>query len=305
MDYTETVLMFSSLDVGTPFALVQKTYSNEGNFMQSGYYSSAAGMVTQFNRLDTIANNLANVNTVGFKEDNLVVGDFMRLFKEARDELPNENQTKEAAQFLNRAMTKAPQVVDAYTDYSLGTMQKSDNPLDMALSREGLFFLVKTPDGIRLTRDGSFTTDDEGRLVTKDGYEVLPSDYFISKQGITLNQEDTAFEVDKNGQIYTNVPGTVNLTAGSRIFIAQPDNIAMLKKEGNNLYRYDGVDEMESLEETGALRQGFLEKSNVNAVKMMTQMIETNRLVGMYQKAMSVQMDDMNNDAINKIARKA
>lgn len=297
--------MFSSLDVGTPFALVQKTYSNEGNFMQSGYYSSAAGMVTQFNRLDTIANNLANVNTVGFKEDNLVVGDFMRLFKEARDELPNENQTKEAAQFLNRAMTKAPQVVDAYTDYSLGTMQKSDNPLDMALSREGLFFLVKTPDGIRLTRDGSFTTDDEGRLVTKDGYEVLPSDYFISKQGITLNQEDTAFEVDKNGQIYTNVPGTVNLTAGSRIFIAQPDNIAMLKKEGNNLYRYDGVDEMESLEETGALRQGFLEKSNVNAVKMMTQMIETNRLVGMYQKAMSVQMDDMNNDAINKIARKA
>jgi flagellar basal-body rod protein FlgF len=56
--------------------------------MQSGYYSSAAGMVTQFNRLDTIANNLANVNTVGFKEDNLIVGDFQRLYKEARDELP-------------------------------------------------------------------------------------------------------------------------------------------------------------------------------------------------------------------------
>ena len=65
--------------------------------MQTGFYASAAGMVTQFNRLDTIANNLANVNSVGFKEDNLVVGDFMRVFQEKRDELPNANNTKEGA----------------------------------------------------------------------------------------------------------------------------------------------------------------------------------------------------------------
>ncbi|MCW8895110.1 MAG: flagellar hook-basal body protein [Sulfurimonas sp.] len=270
--------------------------------MQSGYYSSAAGMVTQFNRLDTIANNLANVNTVGFKEDNVVVGDFMRLYKEARDELPNANHTKEAAQFLNRTITKAPQVVDSYTNHSLGTMQQSNNPLDLALSREGLFFLVKTPDGVRLTRDGSFTKDDEGKLVTKGGYEVLPSDYFDSEEPIRLSQGDTVLEIDKNGQMLTNVPGTVTLTAGSKLFVAQPDNIALLKKEGDNLYRYDGVEELKSLEDTGAVKQGFVEKSNVNAVKMMTQMIETNRLVGMYQKAMQVQMDDMNNDAINKLA---
>lgn len=125
--------------------------------MQSGYYSSAAGMVTQFNRLDTIANNLANVNTVGFKEDNLVVGDFMRLYKEARDELPNANHSEDGAEFINRTMTKAPQIVDAYTDHSIGNMQQTDNSMDFALSREGLFFLVKTPQGVRLTRDGSFT----------------------------------------------------------------------------------------------------------------------------------------------------
>ena len=273
--------------------------------MQSGYYSSAAGMVTQFNRLDTIANNLANVNTVGFKEDNLVVGDFMRLYKEARDELPNENHTKEAAQFLNRAITKAPQIVDSYTDHSLGTMQNSNNPLDLALSREGLFFLVKTPEGIRLTRDGSFTKDDEGKLMTKSGYEVLPSNYFETKQPIKLNPQDSILEIDKNGQMYTNIPNSVKLAAGAKLFVVQPDNIAFLKKEGNNVYRYDGDAEFKSLEQTGAVMQGFVEKSNVNAVKMMTQMIETNRLVGMYQKAMSVQMDDMNNDAINKIAKKA
>ncbi len=272
--------------------------------MQSGYYSSAAGMVTQFNRLDTIANNLANVNTTGFKEDSLVVGDFMRLYKEARDELPNANHTKDGAQFLNRAMTKAPQVVDAYTNYSVGQMQKTDNDMDFALSREGLFFLVKTPQGVRLTRDGSFTKDDEGKLVTKAGYEVLPDDYFQAGGNIIINDEENIVEVDKNGQMYKNIPNSVKLVLGSKLFIAQPDNIALLKKEGDGLYRYDGAVDLKSLDETEAVLQGFTEKSNVNAVKMMTQMIETNRLVGMYQKAMEAQMDDMNNDAINKIARK-
>lgn len=273
--------------------------------MQSGYYSSAAGMVTQFNRLDTIANNLANVNTAGFKEDTLVVGDFLRLYKEARDELPNANHTKEAAQFLNRAMNKAPQVVDAFTDYSLGNMQKSDNSLDMALSKEGLFFLVKTPSGVRLTRDGTFTKDDEGKLITKQGYEVLPSDYFTTNQPIMLNQGESAIEIDKNGQIFTNVGGGMTLEAAQRLFVVQPDNVAFLQKEGDNLYKYESETEFVSVAESEAVLQGFVEKSNVNAVKMMTQLIEANRLVGMYQKAMDTQMNDMNRDAIEKIARKS
>ncbi|MBU1658404.1 flagellar hook-basal body protein [bacterium] len=273
--------------------------------MQTGYYSSAAGMVTQFNRLDTIANNLANVNTVGFKEDNLIVGDFMRLYKEARDELPIENHTKEGAQFLNRTMTKSPQIVDSYTDQSIGVMQKTGNSLDFSLSREGLFFLVKTPQGIRLTRDGSFSVDDEGKLITKQGYEVLPHDYFASDKSIHFTEQDSVIESDKNGQLFTNLPNSVNLTKNSKLFVAQPDNIAMLQKEGDNLYKYNNISQVQSINESGAVLQGFVEKSNVNAVKMMTQMIETNRLVGMYQKAMDTQMNDMNRDAIEKIARKS
>jgi len=272
--------------------------------MQTGYYSSAAGMVTQFNRLDTIANNLANVNTTGFKEDDLIVGDFMRLYKEARDELPNENNTKDAAKFINRTMARAPQIVDGYTDYSLGAMQKSGNSLDFALSREGLFFAVKTPQGIRLTRDGSFTTDDEGRLITKQGYQVLSDDYFKTGNSIKFDVQDSVIEVDKNGQFYTNLPNQARLTLNSKLFVAQPSNLAKLKKEGDNLYIYEQVDKMKSIEESDAVLQGFVEKSNVNAVKMMTQLIETNRLVGMYQKAMDTQMNDMNRDAIEKIASK-
>lgn len=273
--------------------------------MQTGYYSAAAGMVTQFNRLDTIANNLANVNTAGYKEDNVIVGDFMRSLKEARDELPNDNNSKSGAQFINRAMTKAPQVVDLYTDFSVGNMQKTDNDLDLALSREGLFFAVKTPQGVRLTRDGSFSVNDEGKLITKQGYEVLSEDYLSGGDGaISFNAQDSIIKVDKNGQMYTNLPGTVTMGAGSKLLVAQPDNMNQLKKEGDNLYVYENIKQLQSVEQSEAVRQGFIEKSNVNAVKMMTQMIETNRLVEMYQKAMNSQMDDMNNLAINKIAAK-
>ena len=273
--------------------------------MQTGYYSSAAGMVAQFNRLDNISNNLANVNTAGFKEDNLIVGDFMRLYKEARDELPNQNNSKEGASFINRTMTRAPQVTDSYTNHSMGTMQKTSNTLDFALSREGLFFAVKTPQGVRLTRDGSFTKNDEGNLVTKQGYEVLPSDYLVSGGNINFSSQDDILTVDKNGQISTNIPGTVKQTQNSKLLIAQPLDMSTLKKEGDNLYVMDDISKLQSIEESGVVLQGFVEKSNVNAVKMMTQMIETNRLVGMYQKAMSTQMDDMNRDAIEKLAKKA
>ena len=190
--------------------------------MQTGYYSSAAGMVTQFNRLDTIANNLANVNTNGFKEDQLIVGDFIRLYKEARDELPNANNSKNGAAFINRTMTRTPQIVDSYTNFAVGSMQKSSNPLDFALAKEGLFFAVKTPEGIRLTRDGAFTMNDEGKLITKQGYEVLPSDYFTSKKAISFATTDNIIEVDKNGQIQTNVPNSVTLTKNKKLFIANP-----------------------------------------------------------------------------------
>ncbi len=273
--------------------------------MQTGYYSSAAAMVTQFNRMDTISNNLANVNTAGFKEDNLIVGDFMRLYQEARDELPNQNQTTEGAEFINRTMTRAPQVVDAYTDFSLGSMQETNNSLDFALSREGLFFAVKTPQGIRLTRDGSFSVNDEGKLITKQGYEVLADDYYETGNTVSITEQDTVIEVDKNGQLYTNLPNSAKLTEGSKLFIAQPDNVALLQKEGDSLYIDTNTSKHTVVKESGAVVQGFVEKSNVNAISMMTQLIETNRLLGMYQKAMDTQMNEMNSDAIEKIAKKA
>ena len=266
--------------------------------MQAGYYNAAAGMVTQFNRLDTIANNLANVNTTGYKQDGLITGDFLRLYKEARDELPNEDNTKDAAKFWNRTLSRAPQIVDEYTDQSLGAIRKTDNTFDFALAKEGLFFVVKTPNGNRLTRDGSFTVDNDGKLVTKQGFEVLGSD----GKAIHINREDKVVNVDKNGKILVNAPGSLNFVERSAFYIAAPDNLSKMQKEGSNLYNYDTGDALKPLTDTDAVEQGFLEKSNVNAVNMMVKMIEANRLVGMYQKVMDTQMNDLNQDAIHKLA---
>jgi flagellar basal-body rod protein FlgF len=269
--------------------------------MQTGYYAAAGGMVTQFNRLDTIANNLANVNTAGFKRDGLINGDFMRIYKAARDELPLKDQMIDGARFYNRTMTRVPRIVESYTDHSIGQVQKSDNTFDFALSREGLFFAVKTPQGIRLTRDGEFTMDAEGKLVTKNGHEVLPADYFQSREPIKLNTSDTVVEVDKNGQINTAIPGTLQMVQNKKLMLLQPDDLRRLTKEGENLYVLEDVEQLIPLEQSGSVLQGFTERSNVNAVKEMIAMIETNRLVGMYQKVMDSQMNDLNSDAIEKI----
>jgi flagellar basal-body rod protein FlgG len=270
--------------------------------MQTGYYAAAGGMVTQFNRLDTISNNLANANTAGFKKDATVTGDFLRIYKEAREELPLDNNTVEGAQFYHRSMSRVPQIVEGYTDHSLGSIQQTGNTFDFALTQEKTFFAVKTPQGVRLTRDGSFTLNDEGKLVTKQGFEVLPNDYFEAGNSITFNAEDSTVEADKNGQFYISVPGGAQLVPSSKLMVVSPDNVKWMKKEGAGLYIPREGEVLKPLADSGAVMQGAIEKSNVNAVHEMVALIETNRLVGMYQKAMDTQMNDINRDAIQKLA---
>ena len=270
--------------------------------MQTGYYAATGGLVTQMNRLDTIANNLANANTTGYKKDNIIVGDFSRLYKEARDEMPIKNQTKEGASYINRSMSKVPHIVESYTDQSLGNIQQTNNTFDFALSKENLFFAINTPEGVRLTRDGSFTLNDEGILTTKQGYEVLPADYKKGDAFMKFSAKDNIVEVDKNGYFSVNAPNSVRQVQSTQVMIIEPENTKMLQKDGSGRYIMGENESLRSLKNTGAVMQGTLERSNVNAVSEMVAMVETNRLVGMYQKVMDSQMNDMNRDAIEKIA---
>ncbi len=265
--------------------------------MQNGYYMATGAMVTQFNRLDVIANNLANVNTYGFKRDDLVIGDFERIFQNKRDILPLKNHTKEAAKFLNRSIDRVPKVVEKFTVFKEGGIKKTSNPLDFALKRADIFFMVETPDGIRLTQDGSFKINDKGILTTKEGYAVLPENYFSNGGYIEIPKKAEKITADKEGNIYAD-----NKKIG-KFFIAQVENLKNLKKDGENLFEVKDINNQIKEIETGDFTaQGFLQTSNVNPVNEMVALIETNRLVETYQKVMTSHMDDLNNDAINKLA---
>jgi flagellar basal-body rod protein FlgG len=270
--------------------------------MQNGFYSAAGGMVAQFSRLDNITNNLANLNTNGYKRQDLVVGDFLRLYQEKRDELPLENHTKEAAKFTHRTVARVPQVIDSYRDMSVGAFQQTSNSFDVALKEENLFFAVLTPDGVKLTKDGAFTLNDVGQLVTKQGHKVLPADYAKTGSFIEFNPEVNNVELDKDGKFSYLVPGNDSFVPGKDLLLVEPENMNRLKPSGDNLYTLDVADRLEPVVNSGAVSQGFLEKSNVNAIRSMVGMIEAQRLVGMYQKAMDTQMNDMNRDAIEKLA---
>lgn len=275
--------------------------------MQGGYYSSVGGMVTQINRLDVIANNIANANTTGFKRDDVVIGDFLRLYEQHKEFLPLKEQTKDAAKFYNRSLNRVPQIVEEFTNHQVGGMMVTDNTFDFALNRENLFFMVETPNGIRYTRDGSFVLNEQGRLVTKEGYPVLPSEYLQSPQYIDF-VDGFQIEVDSNGNIYArdfNAIGEAVLIGN--LGVVSFENLKFLKKVGDNLYAYpqERNNEREALRQSGAVRQGFLEKSNINVVQEMTGLIETNRLVEAYSKVLKTHMDELNTEAIAKLAAKA
>ncbi|EDM23933.1 flagellar hook-basal body protein [Caminibacter mediatlanticus TB-2] len=258
--------------------------------MINGFYDTTGAMVTQFNRLNQISNNLANVNTNGFKQDSLIIGTFERLFKQTRDKLPLENNTKEAAKFLNRNLNKVPQIVEEYTNFSLGNMIKTSNPLDIALKNKNSFFVLDTPSGDKITRDGAFSLDENGFLVNKKGFKVLD----INDKPIKLPKNTKNITIDNDANIYINGEKLTTLK------IVSIDNLKDIKKVGNNMWDFVPGSEIISTKNTTI--QGFIEKSNVNVIKEMTDLIETNRLVEQYQKVMTTFMDDLNKDAIEKLA---
>ncbi|SQH71936.1 flagellar hook-basal body protein [Helicobacter mustelae] len=277
--------------------------------MQNGYYNAVGGMVTQFNRLDAISNNLANLNTNAFKRDDVVIGDYLRLYETYQQELPLKNNTKEAAKFINRALDRVPIISDSYSDQSLGAMMQTDNPLDFALSKENLYFAIQTPQGVRYTRDGSFVVGEDGMLSTKEGYHVLSRTGLENEEGIAINVQ-SQIEADKNGNIYFRVSDNEAVGEAEQnnaIAVVSFVNPRLLKKEGKNLYSYpeDKKSDRQNLATTESVRQSFLEKSNVNAVIEMTNLIETNRLVDMYSKVLKTHMDDLNTEAISKLATRA
>lgn len=267
--------------------------------MNNGYYQAAGAMVTQFNRLDVITQNLANVNTMGYKRQDVVIADFERIFKDRRDELPLQNHTKDAAKFLSRSINRVPNINERYTDYSAGAMKTSTNALDVAITRDDSFLMVQTPNGdLRLSKNGSLNLDDEGFIVTKDGYRVMDSAYANTPDGRRGIQvpPDAALTITQNGEVYGD-----DVLLG-RFFVAVPREIRDLMPDGDNLYKFPRIEDIEDNEISAAFKQGIAQMSNVNPVTEMVNLIQTQRMVETYQKVMTTHMNDLNSEAISKLA---
>ncbi len=288
--------------------------------MIRGLYTGASGMIAQMDRMDALANNIANVDTTGYKRDQPIEKAFPQLLLRRRNDhrvhrLPISGTlpplgSYDTAPVVGRLGTGV-EMNELYTEFEQGAAKQTDSPFDMMLEGKG-FFVVQTPYGERMTRNGSFILGPEGLLETQEGYPVLGEKGPIH---IKLNN----FVVDEDGKIFANAdfqndPNRLvsqrendwkNRVEVDRLKIVNVDQMRYLKKQGDSLY----VDTKDSgppkiLQGAGRpkVRQGFLEASNVNPVTAMVQMIEVNRAYEANQKVIQSE-DDATNKLVNEVMK--
>ena len=257
--------------------------------MSGSIYMAATGALAAEKRLQLLANNLANVNTAGFKKDR---GRFRSFDLSEAMNSKNYSPVREQSQ--------APQYwteYRSYTDFTSGALKKTDGPFDLALSGSG-FFCVRTPDGILYTRRGDFTINADEVLVTQEGWPVLGHGGEIQVKLAKPSGANPEFSVSEDGTV------TVDGSQVDRLRIVDFTQMNSLEKAGNNYYRSLQPNALVDLDKDIQVSQGFLELSNVDTIQMMTEMIEVLRGYESYQKMMR-SVDDMNARLISDVGRTA
>ena len=224
--------------------------------MSSGIYSTLSGNLARMQALDSIANNLANANTFGFKRDRLA---FESL-------LSGAGQTS-ASKGLNFTRLQK-----SFTDFTPGNIQATGNDLDFAIEGEG-FFKVRRGDDFLYTRAGNFHLAPDGTLMTESDLPVVGT----TGQPITIPSHD--FAIDEEGRILAE-EGEVG-----RISIFAIDDPEGMTKEGSCLFKLPSG-QQDQMAENAKVRQGFLETSNVNMLEEMALMMEALRAFEAHQKMM-------------------
>ncbi|MDY6821473.1 MAG: flagellar hook-basal body protein [Deferribacterota bacterium] len=253
--------------------------------MLNGLYVATSGLLAQENRVNSLSNNLANINTTGYKKEKPVFTMYL-----PRDKRYPQNIIRES--LYNKSINSVVRLDDIYTDFQTGTLKETTNPYDLALGNENAFFVVDTPFGLRFTRDGNFTLNNEGVLVNQDGYPVLSSDYINNPEIVIPNDANVTFT--EQGEVLID-----NLLQ-NRLYIVSFNNLHNLQKVGRNMYQATNILPEEA--ENPELKQGFLESSNVNPVGEMVKMIDSLRSFERYQKAIDI-LDGANDIASNRLGR--
>jgi flagellar basal-body rod protein FlgF len=219
--------------------------------MLRGMQIAGRGMTVQMAKSDIVANNLANADTTGFKRDAHTVESFKEVLMDRIEARPYYGR---GIGYLGFGSSSGPVTVD----FSHGVIHMTENPLDLAIEGDG-FFVIETPAGIALTRDGSFALSSLGELVTKDGYRVLGD-----SGAIQIPQGE--FTVGRNGDLFVDGENVGTLV------VWKVDDESALSKQGANLYRI-GSDVSTQEIDNPNIMQGCLERSNVNVVREMLEMI--------------------------------
>lgn len=228
-------------------------------------YSSAAGMNVQQTNLDNIANNLANVNTTGFKQSRAEFQDLLyQTLAAPGSDTTNTTETPNGIQ-----IGLGSKLVATNRIFSQGSLKQTGRSLDMAISGNG-FFQVNLPDGTpAYTRDGSFTMDQNGQLVTSQGYVLEPA--------ITIPQEALGISVGTDGTVSVDTGEAEPVNVG-QITLANFINPSGLKALGGNVYQAsnssgDALVGTPGDQSLGEIQSNFLEISNVNVAEEMINMI--------------------------------
>lgn len=263
--------------------------------MLRGIYSAASGMLANQTKMDVIAQNLANVNTPGYKRETTVSQSFQSLLVQRINDQPEPGQA-ESVPTLVGPMGLGTFVANTATRLTAGPLQATGNPLDVALRGDG-FFVVQTENGPRYTRQGNFQQSSDGRLVTADGWVVQLADGTPAQAA-----PGELLSIDRNGEV----------RAGARLLgqlqIAASTQLGPMTKEGAGLWRVtDGAETAMVVApgEAGAgyqIEVGFLEQSNVNSITEMVEMIATMRAYEASQRVIQTQ-DETLRRAVNDVGR--
>jgi flagellar basal-body rod protein FlgF/flagellar basal-body rod protein FlgG len=226
--------------------------------MPYGLYISAEGANAQSMKLDTISNNLANVETVGFKRE-------LAIFQARPAEAITQGMII-AGRGALEDLGGGVEVRQTKTDFSTGPMKNTQKPSDLAIQGEG-FFLVRKDDETFLTRAGNFHVTSRGELVTPQGYAVLNE----SGQAVVLNPDEKTFQFSDAGELLQRGSSPQELA------IVKPESLADLVKHGENLFR--SSTEVKPIPDgERRIAAGFLEASAVRPTLEMTAMIEASRI---------------------------
>lgn len=278
-------------------------YSEEVKEMIRGFYTSAAGMIAQQRRQEMLTDNLANANTPGFKAEQASLRAFPNMLIKA---MGVDNRPQGKAAFVGELST-GTYLQERSINFRQGDIHETSNSTDIALfqgsvpisentGRPGsLFFTVQDESGdLRYTRNGNFSIDSLGRLITSQGFFVLDA----NGEQINVGSED--FSVTREGVI-TNDQGL-----NTQLNVVLIEDPLQLVKEGNGLLRYDGEFAVTSAignnEVSFQLQQGFIERSNVDGSQTMTDMMAAFRAFEANQKVLQA-YDRSMEKAANEIGR--